>query len=157
MIGWLQRTHWFARLLHVYWRFSRGLTVGVRGLVLDHDGRVFLVRHGYTDGWHLPGGGVEPGETLHDALQRELAEEGGIELTAPPLLHAVYFQTRYSNRDHVALFVVRAFRQASLPRPNREIAECRFFRLDALPEDTTAATRARIAEVLEDQAVPERW
>ena len=157
MMDWSRRSHWFARLLHVYWRFSRPLTVGVRGLVLDRDGRVFLVRHGYTDGWHLPGGGVEPGEALHDSLRRELAEEGNIELTGSPELFAIYFQPRYSNRDHVVLFVVREFRQTSSPQPNREIAECRFFPLAALPDDTTAATRARIAEVLESQTVSERW
>jgi 8-oxo-dGTP pyrophosphatase MutT (NUDIX family) len=157
MIDRLRRAHWFARLMHVYWRFSRGLTLGVRGLVLDRDGRVFLVRHSYTDGWHLPGGGVEPDETVLDALKRELAEEGNIELTAPPEFYSLYFQPRYSNRDHVALFVVRSFLQASLPQPNREIAESGFFPLAALPDDTTAATRARIAEVLENQIVSERW
>jgi ADP-ribose pyrophosphatase YjhB (NUDIX family) len=157
MIDRMRRSRWFTRLMHLYWRLSRGLTVGVRGVVLDRDGGVFLVRHSYTDGWHLPGGGVEPGETLFDALEHELAEEGNIELTGPPVLHGVYFQNRYSNRDHVALFVVRAFRQASSPRPNREIVESGFFALDALPPDTTTATRARLAEVLQGQAVSERW
>ena len=90
------------RLMHLYWRFSRGLTVGVRGLVLDGEGRVFLVKHTYTEGWHLPGGGVEAGETLLEALAHELRDEGNIELTGPPVLHAIYFQPAYSRRDHVA-------------------------------------------------------
>ncbi|HWZ11350.1 MAG TPA: NUDIX domain-containing protein, partial [Xanthobacteraceae bacterium] len=71
------------RGLHLYWRFARGLTLGVRGLVIDAERRVFLVKHSYVAGWHLPGGGVEPGETLAAALARELREEGNIELTAP--------------------------------------------------------------------------
>src|SRR6516225_10936998 len=114
-------------LFHVYWRFTRGLTVGVRGLVLDGEGRVFLVKHSYVAGWHLPGGGVETEETLLTALARELREEGNIELTEPPVLHAIYFNRRMSPRDHVALYVVPSYRQASPPRPNSEIIAHGFF------------------------------
>src|SRR5215208_2155545 len=81
-------------VLHIYWRFSRGLTVGVRAMVFDEHGRVFLVRHTYVRGWHLPGGGVEPGETIQQALTRELAEEGNIRLISAPRLHGVFFNRR---------------------------------------------------------------
>lgn len=143
--------------MHVFWRFWRGLTVGVRGMVLDGEGRVFLIRHTYTDGWHMPGGGVEAGETLLDALARELREEGNLELTAPPALHGVFFHPVYSNRDHVAVYVIRDFRQSSAPVPNREIAAHGFFPVDALPEGTTAGTRARLAEVLRGAPLSSRW
>ena len=73
------------RLMHVYWRFSRGATLGARAMVIDGQGRVFLVKHSYVAGWHLPGGGVETGETFLKALTRELAEEGNIAMTAPPV------------------------------------------------------------------------
>jgi 8-oxo-dGTP pyrophosphatase MutT (NUDIX family) len=145
------------RFMHVYWRFSRGMTLGARGLVLDAEHRVFLIRHTYVGGWQLPGGGVQPGETLLDALKRELREEGNIELTGPPKLHGVFFHPRYSARDHVALYVVREFRQSTPPVPNMEIAAHGFFPLDALPQDTTSGTRARIAEALNGQQLTERW
>jgi ADP-ribose pyrophosphatase YjhB (NUDIX family) len=143
--------------MHFYWRFARAMTLGVRALVLDEHGRVFLVRHSYVSGWHLPGGGVEAGETLAEALARELREEGNIELTAPPQLHGIFFNSRASRRDHVAVFVVRAFRQTAAPVPDREIRATGFFALDALPDDTTAATRARLTEVLGGEPVGERW
>lgn len=145
------------RLLHVYWRFSRGLTLGVRAVVIDGSGRVFLVVHSYVPGWHLPGGGVEIGETAAEALGRELREEGNIELVDRPKLFAVYFNRRISRRDHVALYVVRSFRQSAPPQPNYEIVAHGFFAPDALPADTTRATRARIAEVLSGRIPTELW
>jgi 8-oxo-dGTP pyrophosphatase MutT (NUDIX family) len=144
-------------VLHFYWRFSRGLTLGVRGLVIDEKRRVFLVKHSYVVGWHLPGGGVEPNETMLDALIRELAEEGNIEPTAPPMLHGMFFNDRVSRRDHVAVFVLREFRQTAEPVPNSEIIAHGFFALDELPNDTTAGTRARIIEVMGGAPVSERW
>ena len=145
------------RVLHLYWRVARGLTLGVRGMVIDGAGRIFLVKHSYVAGWHLPGGGVEAGETLATALERELREEGNIELGAPPLLFGVYFNRRISRRDHVALFIVRSFHQNAPPRPNSEIVQHGFFAPDALPEDTTLSTRARIAEVCAGRTAAEIW
>jgi 8-oxo-dGTP pyrophosphatase MutT (NUDIX family) len=162
-MGWIsdQRRRAFEpairRAMHFYWRFARAMTLGVRALVIDGQGRVFLVKHSYVAGWHLPGGGVETGETLLEALDRELMEEVNIELTGPPLLHGVFFNGRVSRRDHVALYVVREFRQVSAPVRNREIVAHGFFPLDAMPHDTTAATRARIAEVFGGAPVAERW
>ena len=145
------------RGMHLYWRFSRGITFGVRAVVIDEARRIFLVKHTYARGWYLPGGGVEPGETVQTALARELAEEGNIELTAPELLQGVFLNSRVSRRDYVACFVVQSFRQSAPPTPNREIAAAGFFTLDDLPGDTTAASRARIAEVLLGAPVGERW
>jgi ADP-ribose pyrophosphatase YjhB (NUDIX family) len=145
------------RVLHTYWRFSRPMTLGVRGLVMDGTGRVFLVKHSYIEGWHLPGGGVETGETLLTALTRELAEEGNIQLNGQPQLFSVYFNARVSRRDHVALFVVRDFHQDKVPEPTREIIEHGFFALDSLPPDTGRATRARLDEVFKGVSVSEMW
>ena len=145
------------RAFHLYWRFSRGLTFGVRALVIDDRGRVFLIKHSYVSGWHLPGGGVEPGETMRQALTRELMEEGNIELLEQPPLHALYYHPSVYDRDHVALFVVRDFRQTTRPLPNHEIIAHGFFAPDEMPGDTSKATRARLAEVMLGTAVSERW
>lgn len=145
------------RLAHLYWRVSRGLTIGVRAVVLDPGARVFLIRHSYAAGWHLPGGGVEAGETLIEALARELREEGNIELAAPPVLHGIFYHPAYSRRDHIAVYVVRAFTQPDPPQPTREIVAHGFFAPDALPQDATAGTRARIAEVLGGLPAAARW
>jgi len=145
------------RALHLYWRVTRGLTLGVRAVVVDGDGRIFLVKHTYARGWHLPGGGVEPGETAFDALARELKEEGNIELTGPPQLHGIFFNHAVSRRDHVVLFVVRDFRQPAPPVPDREIMAHGFFALAELPGDTVSAARTRLAEVTMGAPVSPRW
>jgi hypothetical protein len=62
-----------------------------------------------------------------------------------------------SRRDHVALFVVRAFRELAAPVPDREIVAHGFFAVDRLPNDTTAGTRARIIEVLGGAPMSARW
>jgi 8-oxo-dGTP pyrophosphatase MutT (NUDIX family) len=145
------------RVFHLYWRIARGMTLGVRGLVLDGDNKVFLVKHSYVSGWHLPGGGVEVGETFLEALRRELMEEGRIELTDEPPLHGLFFNAHVSPRDHVAVYVVRQFRQDRQPEPNREIVECGFYDAAALPAETTKGTRLRIAEVLDGAARIATW
>jgi ADP-ribose pyrophosphatase YjhB (NUDIX family) len=133
--------------MHLWFRLSRPMTLGARGVVLDAGGRVLLVKQTYTRGWLLPGGGVEAGETLLEAFTREVREEGNVELASAPDLFGVYFNRSASRRDHVALFVARDVRVLGPRPPDREIAAVDFFHVDALPEDTTPATRARIAEV----------
>lgn len=145
------------RVFHFYWRFARGATLGAFALVIDGQGRVFLIKHSYISGWHLPGGGVETGETVKTALARELIEEGNIKLTGEAALHGVFHNHRVSKRDHVMLYVVRDFVQESAPVPDREIVAHGFFAIDDLPEDTGRAARARIAEVFEGRAVSEMW
>ena len=145
------------RLAHLYWRWSRGLTLGVRGAAIDADGRVFLVRHTYVRGWHLPGGGVEPGETAPDALARELREEASIEVTGEAQLHGIYLNLNSSNRDHVLVYVVRGFRVIGAKTPDREIAEAGFYALDDLPAETSPATRARLNEIFGAQPPSPVW
>ena len=145
------------RIFHLYWRLARGMTLGVRGVVLDAEGKVFLIHHTYVTGWQLPGGGVEAGETVLDALKRELMEEGRIEVVAEPVLHGLFFNSHVSRRDHVAIYVVREFRQDRMPEPNHEISACGFFAVDALPAGTTEGTRRRIAEVLQNETIIATW
>ena len=146
-----------ARLIHIYFRFARPMTLGVRAIVADADDRILLVRHTYVSGWHLPGGGVEPGESLLEALAREVEEEGAVRMRTPARLHGMYFNRSASSRDHVAVYVMRDFEVLGVRPPDREIAEAAFFPRNALPEGVTRATLARLAEALDGAPSPTHW
>jgi 8-oxo-dGTP pyrophosphatase MutT (NUDIX family) len=140
-----------------YWRWRRGLTLGVRGIVIDGDGRVLLVRHTYSPGWILPGGGVEFRETLEDSLARELEEEAGVALDEPAELMGIYDNREVFPGDHVAIYVVRSWHRTRVPKANIEIAETGFFHPDALPAPTNAGAKRRIEEFLGRQPRVSNW
>jgi ADP-ribose pyrophosphatase YjhB (NUDIX family) len=134
------------------------LWLGVRGVVYDEaTNSVFLIRHTYVPGWQFPGGGVERGETMLESLGRELSEEGNIELRSTPILKSLHYNRRQSPRDHVALYLVTDFAQTAPKKPDIEIAEAGFFPLDALPEETSPATRRRIAELFKGEPASPEW
>lgn len=120
------------RALHVYFVLTRSMTIGVRAACFDREGRIFLVRHSYIAGWHMPGGGVERHETVEQALEKELREEGNLAISGKPQLFHVYFNNHTSKRDHVVFYRVEVT-QTSPRKPDREIVESGFFPIDALP------------------------
>jgi len=142
-------------VFRAWWRLRRSVTLGVRGIACDESGAVLLVRHTYTRGWHLPGGGVEHGETALEAIVREMAEEGGVEATATPALIGLYANHENFRNDHIALYRFDAW----VPCASRgdEIAERGFFPLNALPNGATAGTRRRIAEFTRRAPVSAHW
>ena len=143
-------------LFQFWWRLKRPMTLGVRGLAFDQDGRVLLIRHTYLPGWYLPGGGVEAGENALDAITREMAEEGGVEAIAPPVLTGLYSNHANHPNDHVALYRFDKWRPCT-PLDNGEIAERAFFTLDALPVDLSPGTKRRLAEALDGAAASALW
>lgn len=151
---------WQARLLggavHFYFGIARGMTMGVRAACFDEEGRLFLVRHSYVQGWHMPGGGVERHETVEQALEKELREEGNLVMTARPQLFQVYFNLKASKRDHVAFYRV-AVRQTAPRGPDREIVESGFFVLDDLPAGTTNSTLQRLKELQGLEPASQYW
>ena len=144
------------RLRMLWQKLARPLTVGVRALVVDGEGRVLLVRHTYLPGWHLPGGRVNKGETAAAAAARELREETGLMAMGSARLLGLYGRFRHGGSDHVAVYVFEHWSGALRP-DGLEIAEAGFYALGRLPEGTTQATLRRLREYRGLAVTPESW
>ncbi|MCB1492441.1 MAG: NUDIX domain-containing protein [Rhodobiaceae bacterium] len=139
-------------------RLLRGTTFGVQALAFDDRGRVLLIRQSYSAKWQFPGGGVDRGESLLTAVERELREEANAENAGtPPRLFGVYTNFRAIPGDHIALFIFDRVTCEAFPEPNREIIAHGFFDLDALPDDTSRPTLRRIAEIRDGLPPAETW
>jgi ADP-ribose pyrophosphatase YjhB (NUDIX family) len=156
-MSWRTRIEPFTRpLFFAFSRATRGMTLGVRVVATDADGRVLLVKHTYLAGWWLPGGGVDRGETTQDAAVRELAEETGMIATVPPRLISAHSNERFFRGDHVLVYGVDAF-EVGERTSHGEIAEIGWFAPDALPEDAHRSTRARLGEIFGEAALSDAW
>ncbi len=154
---WRRRIEPFTRpLVYAFFRMARGLTLGVRVLVVDPEGKVLLVQHTYIKGWYLPGGGVERGETAETAVARELAEEAGVRALSRPRLVSAHSNEVLHPGDHVLVYRVDAFEPCASDSAG-EIHAVGWFSPDDLPEETTKATRRRIAEALHGQEPDAMW
>jgi 8-oxo-dGTP pyrophosphatase MutT (NUDIX family) len=131
----------YYRLLYlgfkIYCFLLRPVRIGVRVLLAQGD-EVWLVRHTYLDGWFLPGGGVDRGETLEGTARREAREELGAEL-GNVMLIGVFTNFGDWKTDHTAVFYCNDFKITG--KPDGEIAEARAFPLSQLPVDIYAVHR----------------
>src|SRR5579863_10424402 len=98
-------------VMQPYWRLTRSQTFGVQGIVIRSGTEVLLVRQSYAPGWQFPGGGVEPGESVLNALERELLEETGIAISGAPRLHGVFANFQQFKGDHIVVYIVEHWRQ----------------------------------------------
>ncbi len=146
-----------SKSLHLFFLLTRPLTLGARGIVLNNAREVLLVRHRYEQGWQLPGGGIEIGESALDALRREVLEETGIEILSEPLLLGAYHNRDVSDRDHVLVYRCDHSRPTTSKTLSGEIAVSGFFPIDDLPKGTTPGTKRRLAECFEGQTLHENW
>jgi len=127
--------------------------VGVAAAARTEDGRWVLIRRRDTNGWALPGGTLEWGETLSVAIGRELSEEAGVDLIGQPELFGVYSSPERDYRFHaVTVLVTATVSEPSRPPKNPlEIVEVGRFAREALPERLSMGMNDMLLDVLHDR------
>jgi 8-oxo-dGTP pyrophosphatase MutT (NUDIX family) len=127
---------------------------GMRAIIVNGDGEILLQRRTDTDNWGLPSGSSELEDTAEDTLNREVAEETGLEvLEAEPM--ALYSGTSqrvtYPHGDMIQCFsiafIVRKW-AGSPVADGVEGSELRWFAPEELPDDTVELHKCTVADYL---------
>lgn len=129
-------------------------------VVADDQGRILLARRSDNDLWTIPGGAMEPGETIAQTAVREVEEETGL------VVEVVSLVGIYSNPRHVVEYSDGEVRQqfsvcfacrpvAGEPTPSDETTEVAYFAPEAIEHlDMHPSIRLRIAHYLERRPQP---
>ena len=135
------------KIYRLSWKITQPQTIGVRIFLIKKQ-QILLVKHTYSNQWFLPGGGLKKGETLEQAIRRELAEELGVRIEKLELFGA-YNNFFEGKKDYIILFKSEDF---SLPnKKDSEIDLFSFFSFEDIPQSTSPGTKRRIAEFLENK------
>lgn len=123
----------------------RNFRIGVSALILQ-DGKVLLAMRRDIDWWNLPGGGMEIGETVEEAVLREVREETGLEVE---IVRLVGLYSKPQKQEVVITFLCRQVGGELMA--TEESRECRYFSPTSLPANTLPKHRQRIEDMLLNQ------
>ena len=122
-------------------------SLGVNIAIIEN-GKVLLTQREDFEYWVLPGGGVEPGETVAQAARREAQEETGLEVELTRLVGLYYRPATPPWGGHVALFAARPVGGELQPQPS-EVANEAYFDAAAIPADHMPWMPRRIQDALD--------
>lgn len=129
---------------------ERPHSVSVAGVIVDDRGRALLIQRRDNSRWEPPGGVLEPGETIPDALQREVHEETGIKIALPARLTGVY-------KNMNALIVALVFRCEAIdgtPSTGDETRALKWATRDEISQLADEAYAIRVLDALDAPAIP---
>lgn len=114
-------------------RYNTGYNVGVGGAVV-HDGRLLMVRRASRRGrgnWQVPGGFIEPDETIEVAVIREVEEEAGVTAEVQGVLG---LRNRYDSDNGNSLYIVMLMRPVGgEPKADaHEVDRAQYFTMDEI-------------------------
>lgn len=124
--------------------------VGIAAVARTSDGRILLVRRGDTGAWALPGGTLEWGERLSEALPREVEEETGARFLSTGRVTGVYSHPGRDPRFHAVTVCVLAEVAEPVRGPQNalEIREARLFGPPEVPLVLSMGNRDMLDDAL---------
>jgi len=125
------------------------MTIGVRLLMVQED-KILQVKHVYENPWYLPGGIVERGETLDEAVRREAMEEVGAVLNGLQLF-GTYTNIKNRKNDHIAVFISQDFTLNG--NSDHEIEAMAFYPLEGLPDNVSPGSMNRIDDFVRGEII----
>jgi 8-oxo-dGTP pyrophosphatase MutT (NUDIX family) len=133
------------------------IRLGCSAAIFDEQGRVFLTRRADNGQWCLPSGGMEPGESVTEACEREVWEETGLRVRVTRLV-GVYSHTDQlviyadGNKFHIVALHFEAEVLSGKPGLSNETTEFGYFTMDEIQEmEFLGRHKQRILDTLEKQ------
>ena len=130
------------------------IILGVNVAIVQ-SGKILLTKREDFEVWCIPGGQIDPGESLAQAAIREAGEETGLEVELQRLV-GVYSRTGSGVDVHLALFVARPVAGRLKPQVD-EVLELGYFAPEALPEDMLWWHRQPVADVFDGVGSGVAW
>jgi ADP-ribose pyrophosphatase YjhB (NUDIX family) len=121
---------------------SARFRIGVFALIFDEESILLSLRRD-IDWWNLPGGGMELGETVDEAVCREVREETGLEVEVEYLV-GVY--SKPQKQEVVLTF--RCHQTGGVLAATEEMRESRYFSPEAMPDKLLPKHRQRVEDAL---------
>jgi ADP-ribose pyrophosphatase YjhB (NUDIX family) len=140
---------------------ANSLVPSVNVAVTDNDGRLLLIRRSDNDNWAMPGGAMDPGESMADAALRETREETGIDCEITGLVgiytnprHVILYTSNGEVRQECSIvFTARA--TGGEPTPSSESSDVRWVPPDEISNyGMHPSMRLRVEHFLESRDTP---
>ena len=134
------------------------IRVGCSAAIFDEHGRIFLTRRTDNGQWCLPGGGMESGESVAEACEREVREETGLQVRIKRLV-GVYSHSDQlvvypdGNKAHIVALHFEAEIISGRPRLSNETTDFGYFTLEEIQGlDFLGRHKERIVDTLQKRA-----
>lgn len=132
------------------------MCIAAGAIIYNKEGKILLQKRSDNGRWGNPGGAMELGETVLDALKREIKEETSLEIEAPELF-AIYSgedeHMIYPNGDEVYYtnIIYKVNNYTGILKKDKESYELKFFSLNEVPDNITPTLRNILKDLKEEK------